>query len=190
MNKQNEYKEQKGNNGHKEHNKHNKQEDHDKSKMCPECNEITITVDTLEKTVELASIFAETIKPGDILCLSGDLGAGKTTFTQALCKALGVTEHVTSPTFNIMNQYEGRLPIYHFDVYRIAEPDEMYEIGFDEYLNGMGVSIIEWAPLVEVLIPEDAVWMIIKTTGETSRTICLRGPSEKLGRLTHEVIGH
>ncbi|MBS7525772.1 tRNA (adenosine(37)-N6)-threonylcarbamoyltransferase complex ATPase subunit type 1 TsaE [Fusibacter paucivorans] len=158
--------------------------------MCPECNEITITVDTLEKTVELASIFAETIKPGDILCLSGDLGAGKTTFTQALCKALGVTEHVTSPTFNIMNQYEGRLPIYHFDVYRIAEPDEMYEIGFDEYLNGMGVSIIEWAPLVEVLIPEDAVWMIIKTTGETSRTICLRGPSEKLGRLTHEVIGH
>jgi tRNA threonylcarbamoyladenosine biosynthesis protein TsaE len=152
--------------------------------------DIELTVDSLEKTVELAEILARGIGPGDVLCLSGDLGAGKTTFTQALCRALGVTEHVTSPTFNIMNQYAGRLPVYHFDVYRIADPDEMYEIGFEEFLNGDGISIIEWAPLIEVLIPADALWMTMRTTGETSRAIHLRGPYEKLGRLTHEVIGY
>ena len=84
----------------------------------------------------------------------GDLGAGKTAFVQGLAKALGITSHITSPTFTIINEYEGRLPLYHFDVYRIADCDEMYEIGYDEYINGDGVCIIEWAELIEDIFPD------------------------------------
>ena len=103
------------------------------------------------------------------------MGAGKTTFTQFLCRALKVEDYVTSPTFNIMNNYEGVLPIYHFDVYRISEPDEMYEIGFEEYLYGRGVCIVEWANLVAELIPNSAVWMTILLNLDGTRNIKIEG---------------
>ena len=92
------------------------------------------------------------------MALTGDLGTGKTTLTKAIAAGLGVTDVITSPTFNIVKQYDsGRLPLYHFDVYRIGDVDEMYEIGYEEYFFGDGVCVIEWADLIEEIIPDDAV---------------------------------
>ena len=98
------------------------------------------------------------VKAGTVIALSGDLGTGKTALTKAVAEGLGVKEVITRPTFNIVKQYEtGRLPLYHFDVYRIGDVDEMYELGYEEFFFGSGVSIVEWADLIEDIIPEDAV---------------------------------
>ncbi len=104
----------------------------------------------------------ESAKSGDIFLLDGDLGVGKTVFAKGVAAGLGIDEPVVSPTFTIVHEYEGRLPLYHFDVYRIADPDEMYEIGFDEYLYGDGVCLIEWPSQVEELLPEEAVRITIE----------------------------
>lgn len=108
-----------------------------------------------EDTHKVADEIAKTLKGGEFIAMYGDLGAGKTAFVQGLAKSLGIKNHITSPTFTIVNEYEGRLPLYHFDVYRIADPDEMYEIGYEEYIGSDGVCIIEWAELIEDLFPKD-----------------------------------
>lgn len=106
------------------------------------------------ETANIAKAFAKTLKGGDVLCLNGDLGVGKTAFVQGLVKALGFEEPISSPTFTIVNCYEGgRLPIYHFDVYRIDDCDEMYEIGFEEYVYGSGITIIEWSDKIKEILP-------------------------------------
>ena len=107
-----------------------------------------------DDTRVIAKEIADTLKGGEFIAMYGDLGAGKTAFVQGLAKALGITSHVTSPTFTIVNEYEGRLPLYHFDVYRIADPDEMYEIGYDDYIDSDGVCVVEWAELIEDLFPD------------------------------------
>lgn len=101
-------------------------------------------------------------KAGEIYCLSGDLGVGKTVFTKGFAKGLGISEYVTSPTFAIVNEYAGRLPLYHFDVYRISCEEEMEDTGYEDYFYGEGVCLVEWAELVKGLIPEDAVWITIE----------------------------
>ena len=99
---------------------------------------------------------AEAAVPGQVIALIGDLGAGKTTLTKYIAEGLGVTEHVQSPTFTIVREnYSGRLPLYHFDVYRIDDPDEMFEIGYEEYFYGDGLCVVEWADKIEELLPED-----------------------------------
>lgn len=111
-----------------------------------------------EDTARFAEELANKAKPSDVYTLIGDLGVGKTTFTQGFAKGLGIVEPVNSPTFTIVQIYEeGRVPFYHFDVYRIADPDEMYEIGYEDYFYGEGVSMIEWADLVKEIIPENAI---------------------------------
>ena len=115
-----------------------------------------------EDTMTIASELAKTLGGGEFIAMYGDLGAGKTAFVQGMAKALGVTQHVTSPTFTIVNEYEGRLPLYHFDVYRIADPDEMYEIGFEEYVYSDGVCVVEWAELIEELFPEEYLRLVIQ----------------------------
>ncbi len=107
-----------------------------------------------EETQKIAADFAKTLKGGDVICMRGGLGAGKTAFTQGLARGLNVREPVTSPTFTIVNEYEGRLMLYHFDVYRISDSDEMYEIGYEEYVYGNGVSVIEWPQRIEDILPE------------------------------------
>ncbi len=107
-----------------------------------------------EDTHKIAREIADSLNGGEFIAMYGDLGAGKTAFVQGLAKALGITNHITSPTFTIVNEYEGRLPLYHFDVYRISDPDEMYEIGYDEYVYSDGVCVVEWAELIEDLFPE------------------------------------
>lgn len=108
---------------------------------------------TLDATKKIAQDFAKTLKPGDVVCMYGDLGAGKTEFVRAMAQEFGITDYITSPTFTIVNEYRGRLDLYHFDVYRIADSDEMYEIGYDEYINGDGICVIEWAELIDDILP-------------------------------------
>lgn len=101
--------------------------------------------------------------PGEIICLDGDLGVGKTVFTQGFAAGLGIDDYVNSPTFNIVKEYQGgRLPLYHFDVYRIGDPSEMEEIGYEDYFYGQGVSIIEWPGQIEELLPKEARWVRIR----------------------------
>ncbi|MGN0269156.1 MAG: tRNA (adenosine(37)-N6)-threonylcarbamoyltransferase complex ATPase subunit type 1 TsaE [Candidatus Weimeria sp.] len=107
-----------------------------------------------EETIKFAANLAAKSKPGDVYTLTGDLGVGKTVFAKGFAKGLGVTEPVTSPTFTIVQEYlSGRLPFFHFDVYRIEDPDEMEETGFYDYLDRGGVVLIEWAELIEDILP-------------------------------------
>lgn len=101
-------------------------------------------------------------KSGDVFCLCGDLGVGKTVFTKGFAEGLGITEHITSPTFTIINEYKGILDLYHFDVYRISCLEEMDDTGYEDYFFGDGVCLIEWAEIVKELIPEYAVWINIE----------------------------
>ncbi len=111
-----------------------------------------------QDTLALGRELGRNALPGSIFALDGDLGAGKTVFTKGFAEGLGIAGPVNSPTFTILQIYEtGRLPLYHFDVYRIEEPEEMEEIGFDDYLFGEGVCLIEWAGNIEEILPEDVV---------------------------------
>ena len=108
-----------------------------------------------EETFQLGEELGRKAAPGQVFTLTGDLGVGKTVFTQGLAKGLGIEEPVNSPTFTIVQVYEeGRLPFYHFDVYRIGDVEEMEEVGFDDYVMGDGVSLIEWADLIKEILPE------------------------------------
>ena len=116
-----------------------------------------------KETYELGRRIGLEAKPGQIFCLNGDLGTGKTVFTQGFAAGLGISEAVNSPTFTIVQVYEaGRLPLYHFDVYRIDDIDEMDEIGYEDYFFGQGVCLVEWSSQIEELIPADAVQIVLE----------------------------
>ena len=116
-----------------------------------------------EETYELGRKMGREAEPGQIVCLSGDLGVGKTVFTQGFAAGLGIEGPVNSPTFTILQQYEdGRLPLYHFDVYRIGDVSEMDEIGYEDWFVGDGVCLIEWPGLIEEILPEKATWVTIE----------------------------
>ena len=116
-----------------------------------------------QETFELGKKIGETAKPGQVYTLNGDLGVGKTVFTQGVAAGLGITEAVSSPTFTIVQVYEeGRLPFYHFDVYRIGDISEMDEIGYEDCFYGDGVSLIEWAQLIEEILPEHVTEITIE----------------------------
>lgn len=116
-----------------------------------------------EDTFLLGKRLGEKASPGDVYLLEGDLGTGKTVFTQGFATGLGILEPVSSPTFTIVQEYEeGRLPFYHFDVYRIGDVEEMEEIGYEDYFYGEGVSLIEWANLIEEILPGNAKRIMIE----------------------------
>lgn len=130
-------------------------------------------------TYKLAKMFEEKLHGGEVVVLNGDLGAGKTTFTKGLCKALGVTENVTSPTFTLMNIYKsGRLNLYHFDMYRIEDESEALELGLDEFFNSNGVCMIEWAENIRNMIPKNHITINITKLGENSREFEFLGMGE------------
>lgn len=111
-----------------------------------------------QDTLDLGKQLGENAKPGDVVCLDGDLGVGKTIFTQGFAKGLGIDEPVNSPTFTIVQQYDsGRLPLYHFDVYRIGDISEMDEVGYEDCFYGEGVSLIEWSGLIGEILPEKVI---------------------------------
>lgn len=116
-----------------------------------------------QDTFELGRKLGAQARPGQVYCLDGDLGVGKTVFTQGFAQGLGIAGPVNSPTFTIVQQYEdGRLPLYHFDVYRIGDISEMDEIGYEDCFYGDGVSLIEWSSLIEEILPETAVHVTIE----------------------------
>lgn len=116
-----------------------------------------------EETFALGKKIGEMARPGEIYTLTGDLGVGKTVFTQGVAAGLGIIEPVSSPTFTIIQEYDsGRLPFYHFDVYRIGDIEEMDEIGYDDYFFGQGICLIEWANLIEEILPENRREIVIE----------------------------
>lgn len=127
---------------------------------------------SVEDTYALARKIAERLKGGEVILLNGNLGAGKTTFTKGLAKALGIDEVVTSPTFTFMKEYKGRLSLYHFDMYRAEDEDELYELGLNDYLYMDGVCVIEWNKFKSVPNP---IVIDVKTTGEEEREFDVRG---------------
>jgi len=138
---------------------------------------MTYEAATLDATKKIAQDFAKSLNSGDVVCMYGDLGAGKTEFVRAMAQEFGITDYITSPTFTIVNEYKGRLDLYHFDVYRIADSDEMYEIGYDEYIDGDGICVIEWAELIDDILPPHRYNITINkdlAKGESYRKITIK----------------
>ena len=146
-----------------------------------------IETNSEKETFELGKKIGENAKAGQIYTLTGDLGVGKTVFTQGLAAGLGITEPVNSPTFTIVQMYEdGRLPFYHFDVYRIGDIEEMEEIGYEDCCYGEGVCLIEWADLIQEILPPDVIAIEIEKNLEKGfdyRKITISDPEEKKAQL-------
>ena len=142
---------------------------------------IILTSASIERTHALGRALGELARAGDVVLLEGELGAGKTAFTQGIGLGLGVAATINSPTFTILKEYEGRLPLYHFDLYRLDEPDELYELGFEDYFTGGGVCVVEWAERGEFKDEEEPVWngdwlrVALRITGEDERTLVCTG---------------
>lgn len=131
---------------------------------------------SLKETQYLAVKFSKGLKKGDVISLIGELGAGKTSFVQGLAKGLGVKKnyYVNSPTFTILNVYEGgKIPVYHFDWYRLTTESEAADLGMEEYFDGEGVSVIEWAEKFPSLLPERTIWIKMEILGEEERKITI-----------------
>ncbi len=126
-----------------------------------------------EETANFAKIVASELFPGDIICLEGDLGAGKTTFTQGVASGLEVPDdqYVTSPSFAIMHQYDGKIPLYHFDFYRLGMVDEIIDLGFEELFYGEGVCVIEWAERAEEILPRNCLTIHLSILDEQQRKV-------------------
>jgi len=116
-----------------------------------------IIAQSVEETIIYGEKLGTLVNSGDVICLTGDLGTGKTHFVKGFAKGLKIEDSITSPTFTIVNEYQGRLKLNHFDVYRVSDPEEIENIGFDEYIFSSAVSIIEWANFIEELIPKESL---------------------------------
>ena len=128
-----------------------------------------------EETEKVGAALGKILTPGTVLAYRGDLGAGKTAFTRGLARGLGYAEPVTSPTYTIVNEYlGGRLPLFHFDMYRLASSDDLWDIGWEDYLERGGIAAVEWSENIEDAL-EDAIVITIHKTGETSRRIVIEG---------------
>jgi tRNA threonylcarbamoyladenosine biosynthesis protein TsaE len=147
------------------------------------------TAENEADTQRLGSALAEVLPPGTVIGLIGTLGAGKTRLVQAVAAGLGVPpDNVTSPTFILVNEYRGgRMPIYHFDTYRLKDEDEFLELGPDEYFNSAGVVFVEWADRVAELLPKEHMEISMEVLGETSRRITIDGTSPRINQLIEKL---
>ena len=129
-----------------------------------------------QETEQLGERVGRALKAGTVIAYTGDLGAGKTAFTRGLARGLEIPERVTSPTFNIVNEYEGgRLPLFHFDMYRLGGSDELFDIGWEDYLARGGVCAVEWSENIEAALPSDAVRVTIRRVSENERESIVEG---------------
>lgn len=142
------------------------------------------TLTGVEETQRFAERLATFLQPADLLALEGDLGAGKTTFTQGLARGLGVRSVVNSPTFTIIKEYQGSLPLYHMDVYRVG--DDVESLGLDDYFFGEGICVVEWASLIEDVLPPERLTIFLRRSGEDERVIELVPQGERYVRLCEE----
>lgn len=144
-----------------------------------------------DQTYNLGKMLGGLLGRGDVICLNGDLGAGKTRLAQGVAAGMGVDEHVTSPTFTLINEYQGRLPLYHMDVYRLGGSEEMADLGYEEYFYGSGVTLVEWAELVGDVLPPERLEIIIATTGEceNAREVKFLPVGERYELLIEELTG-
>lgn len=140
-------------------------------------------VNSIKETTNIGFQLGKLLNSGDIICLTGDLGTGKTHITKGIAGGLGINDTITSPTFNIVNEYDsGRLKLNHFDVYRVSDPDEIYAIGFDDYIFSDSVSIIEWANYIEEILPKEFLHINISkdlAKGENYRKISITPYGDK-----------
>ncbi|MQR84445.1 tRNA (adenosine(37)-N6)-threonylcarbamoyltransferase complex ATPase subunit type 1 TsaE [Bacillus megaterium] len=151
-----------------------------------EINEFTFMSTSPDETNQLAARLATLLEAGDVLLLEGDLGAGKTTFTKSLAKGLGIERNVNSPTFTIIKEYKsGRLPLYHMDVYRLG--NEFEDLGFDEYFEGDGVTVVEWAHLIEEQLPNEYIQIKIYHENETTRKILVKAIGSRYVEICKEL---
>ena len=143
-----------------------------------------IIANNLQDTDEIGKIIGENLLSGTVICLEGDLGAGKTTLTQSIARGLSIDEYVTSPTFTIIKEYSGRLNLYHMDAYRLDSEEDMYDLGYDEYINSDGVCIIEWASKIKNLIPKSAINITININYDNDcREIFINGEGVQFNKI-------
>lgn len=137
----------------------------------------SLELSSLERTEAFGIILGEIVEPGDVITLEGPLGAGKTALTQAIARGLGVDPriYVTSPTFSLLHEYQGRIPLYHMDLYRLSGGDEIESLGFSEYFYSDGLTVIEWPERLGSLMPPERLHVALAISGETSRTANLTG---------------
>jgi tRNA threonylcarbamoyladenosine biosynthesis protein TsaE len=148
---------------------------------------LTLKSNSEQETHAIGYKLGTLLKKGDVVCLDGDLGVGKTVFTKGIALGLQVEEYVTSPTFTLIHEYLGRLPLYHFDVYRINSIEEMEDLGYEEYFYGSGVCIVEWASKIKELIPEEHLWIDIKRKGDNQREIAICGTMDHFSQVIKEL---
>lgn len=147
-----------------------------------------IKVSNLDEMNEFGRALGRALKSKDIVCLDGDLGAGKTTLTKSIGLGLGVDDYITSPTFALLNEYKGNYDLYHFDVYRIEHIEELYELGFEDYFYGEGISIIEWASLIRDVLPKDVIEVYIEKTDDINeRIINIKSESKRYEEILKEM---
>jgi len=149
---------------------------------------IQIKLHNLEDTEKLGLLLGNLAAPGDVICLDGDLGAGKTALSQAIARGLGVPDtcYVTSPSFTILHEYEGRIPMYHMDFYRLQDAGEVEDLGFDEYFYLTGLTVIEWSNRAVELLPDDRIALLIELNNDLSRTITLKS-TKKYAKFLHSI---
>lgn len=139
-----------------------------------------------EETFKIGQLIGAALNPGDIVCLHGDLGAGKTVLTQGIGRGMGINQLINSPTFTLVNEYIGRIPLYHLDLYRLADPAQLEQIGWEEYVFGPGAAVIEWPEVLIPLLPADYLKITLEknlSAGEDCRLLTLEG----LGPMGHRL---
>lgn len=148
---------------------------------------LILTSRSPEDTHRLGEALGRAAEPGDIYSLNGDLGAGKTVFARGVAAGLDVRGRVASPTFTLINEHQGRLLFYHMDVYRLGGPEEMADLGYEEYFYGQGVTLVEWGDIVAGVLPGDRLDISISRTGDESRQITIAPRGERYHRLVEEM---
>lgn len=147
-----------------------------------------IITHSVEETVQLGELIGSFLKEGMCICLDGDLGAGKTHLTKGIAKGLGISEDITSPTFTIIQEYDARLKLFHFDMYRLSDESELYAIGFEDYLKQQGVLVIEWSPIARRILPEDRLEIGMEYTEMANeRRISFRSSGKKSQILVEKI---
>lgn len=150
----------------------------------------SLELSSLKRTEEFGKVLGNIVEPGDVITLQGPLGAGKTALTQAIARGLGVDPniYITSPTFSLLHEYQGRTPLYHMDLYRLTGEDEIESLGFLEYFSGNGVTVIEWPERLGVLMPTERLNVELVISGESSRTANLTAYGDGWQKKVAEIV--